>query len=220
MKLNFIRDYRAFGRIFKLIYLHYTLDFHSLSLIWDYPIACHNLMAREFGSLISNVIGFNQHGNRPRSSGGSFLYLHLICLTCSAIQISHWLTSVVSSSDPPKPVNPKVVDTRSDSIRIEWQVHDFSPIDGFVISFKSDLDDWSERTAMSKHSDYTLSGLKCGTKYQITVAAFNKAGRGDTSEPLLVSTAGSSKLTNYFLMAKLIIQLVELAALVLTCTHA
>lgn len=104
--------------------------------------------------------------------------------------------------DRPKPVNPRVVDVKSDSIRIEWQAYDVNPIDGFVISFKTDPDDWSERQAMSKLNGFTLNGLKCGTKYQITVAAFNKAGRGDTSEPLVVATAGSSKYNVMNLRAK------------------
>ena len=40
---------------------------------------------------------------------------------------------------------------------------------------------------------HTIRGLKCGTKYQVYMLAFNEVGNSDPSESLAFSTEGGGK---------------------------
>lgn len=103
------------------------------------------------------------------------------------------LTFTLPSIDPPTPVKPRVVDIGSSSLRLAWQTDNLNPVEGFIINYRTDNDEWIDRTAMGTLDGFTLTGLRCGTRYQITVTAFNKVGKSEPSEPLVVSTAGSGK---------------------------
>lgn len=69
-----------------------------------------------------------------------------------------------------------------------------SPITGYIIKYKSyHSDNWEEVRITGKKSSFLLEHLRCGTKYQITIASFNKAGRADPSPIVTAATAGSGE---------------------------
>ena len=66
-----------------------------------------------------------------------------------------------------------------------------TPITGYVISYKSLQENWKEVKAMGKRTHYVLDNLRCGTKYQITVTAYNGAGRSPPSALVSAATSGN-----------------------------
>lgn len=68
-----------------------------------------------------------------------------------------------------------------------------SSITGYIIKYKNHLDNWEEVKITGRKSSFLLEHLRCGTKYQITVAPFNKVGKADPSPLVTAATAGSGK---------------------------
>lgn len=56
---------------------------------------------------------------------------------------------------------------------------------------RKDLGEWKELTLGPDLRSYLLSGLDCGTRYDIFMTSFNKIGVGAPSEILMISTNGS-----------------------------
>jgi hypothetical protein len=71
---------------------------------------------------------------------------------------------------------------------------DETPISGYIINYKSHQENWEELKVTGKRSQHVLENLRCGTKYQITVTAFNGAGRSPPSALVTAATAGSGEL--------------------------
>lgn len=65
-----------------------------------------------------------------------------------------------------------------------------TPVSGYIINYRSHLENWEELKIVGRRSSFSLENLKCGTKYQVTMSAFNKIGRSDVSEAISVATAG------------------------------
>ena len=70
---------------------------------------------------------------------------------------------------------------------------DETPITGYVISYKSNQDSWEELKVTGRRSRHVLENLRCGTKYQISVTAFNPAGRSKPSDLVAAATAGNGR---------------------------
>ncbi|KAG9509221.1 Down syndrome cell adhesion molecule-like protein Dscam2, partial [Fragariocoptes setiger] len=97
----------------------------------------------------------------------------------------------------------RVMGAHSSSIEIRWQQPSSSnintnneqaqaPIAGYSIFYKCEYDEWQELQLQANIQAYVLDNLRCGTKYQIYVSAFNAAGRSDPSDVLLARTDGSA----------------------------
>ncbi|RWS31341.1 cell adhesion molecule-like protein [Leptotrombidium deliense] len=93
--------------------------------------------------------------------------------------------------DPPESVNPRVTDVSQNSLSLIWENDGQNPISGFTINYKSDSGDWEEQKVLGSQSSYTVENLRCGTKYQVTMTAYNKAGRAPASDVITAFTAGS-----------------------------
>ena len=103
----------------------------------------------------------------------------------------------MSSTDPPTISDVKVVTLDHHSLSLSWSEGDEqdTPVTGYVINFKSSQDDWEELKIIGKRSSCVLKNLRCGTKYQMTVTAYNKAGRSKPSDLLSAATAGNGECT-------------------------
>lgn len=64
---------------------------------------------------------------------------------------------------------------------------------GYIINYKSQAGDWEEKKITGLRSGYVLNGLRCGTKYQISIIPYNRAGRAPSSDLLTSTTAGNGK---------------------------
>lgn len=105
------------------------------------------------------------------------------------------LMSVETFADIPGSIEVSVSTLDHHSLSISWkeesrEVED-STITGYIIKYKNHLDNWEEVKTSGRKSSFLLEHLRCGTKYQITVAPFNKAGRADPSPLVTAATAGS-----------------------------
>ncbi|KAL1414503.1 hypothetical protein MTO96_000905 [Rhipicephalus appendiculatus] len=61
---------------------------------------------------------------------------------------------------------------------------------GYVVHYKSEYGEWQETQVNSKLNKHLLTNLVCGHHYQITITAFNSAGRGAPSETVSAETTG------------------------------
>ena len=78
------------------------------------------------------------------------------------------------------------------SLSLSWEPEEpETPITGYIISYKSHLDNWEEVKVSGKRNKYVLDNLRCGTKYQMTAVALNKVGRSKASPVLSAATAGN-----------------------------
>ncbi|KAI1289176.1 Down syndrome cell adhesion molecule [Halotydeus destructor] len=93
--------------------------------------------------------------------------------------------------DAPNQVSVKGVTIDHHSVKLFWKDRDENPILGYVVHFKGQSENWEETKLMGKQSMFLLDNLRCGTKYQVTVAAYNRVGQADPSPAISVSTAGN-----------------------------
>lgn len=86
--------------------------------------------------------------------------------------------------------------TTTDAVQLQWKQGDNggAPIKGFVLAYRKEFSEWEEVTLDRHISTHLLSGLQCGTKYQFTLAAFNRIGSGSASKMENARTKGSKPL--------------------------
>lgn len=103
-------------------------------------------------------------------------------------------------SDVPSPVDVSAIALSHHSLSITWKsssrdLEDESSVTGYVIKYKTlaDYANWEEVKINGRKNSFLLEHLRCGTKYQITVAPFNKVGKADSSSLVTAATAGSGK---------------------------
>lgn len=109
-----------------------------------------------------------------------------------------FLHFLLSLPDAPSAISVKVTTLDHHSLALSWESVDESdelvtPVTGYIISYKSHLDNWEELKMVGKRTSYVLENLRCGTKYQVTVVAYNKAGRSKPSELASAATAGNGQ---------------------------
>nr|ASU04349.1 Dscam7 [Mesobuthus martensii] len=94
--------------------------------------------------------------------------------------------------DPPKAPVLHIVGTTSNTISLKWETSEDSsnPINGYILNYKGNTNEWKEIQLSSNHYHYTLENLLCGTLYELLLIAFNDVGRGNPSETLQDSTKG------------------------------
>ena len=93
------------------------------------------------------------------------------------------------------PTSPQIqVTSSTDSqIHLAWDpiVDDDNPIDGYIIFQRQDSStDWKEIRIVGQQTFDTANNLKCGTRYQFYLVAFNRIGRGEPSDIVTVKTDG------------------------------
>jgi len=107
----------------------------------------------------------------------------------------------VSLSDAPSMISLKVSTLDHHSLSLSWEgPEEETPITGYVINYKSHLDNWEEVKTVGKKNKFILDNLRCGVKYQITAIAFNKAGRSKPSDVLSAATAGNGNIALFLLI--------------------
>ncbi|XP_076048641.1 Down syndrome cell adhesion molecule 4 isoform X2 [Oratosquilla oratoria] len=130
------------------------------------------------GSLLVRDVGITNAGN----------------WTCSALNPhgADSITYTLSVQVPPRPPTLYVQGSSRDSITLRWSLDaQDSPVRGYIINYKREYGDWEEVQLNTVKTSHTLSGLVCGSKYQLYVTAYNKVGTGLPSKILTASTKGS-----------------------------
>lgn len=93
---------------------------------------------------------------------------------------------------PPDPPELAIASTAATSVSIEWRAgnNGGAPLHGFILSYRRDFGEWSESLLDRHANSYQLDGLSCGTRYQMTLAAYNKIGTGTSSKVENTRTSG------------------------------
>ncbi|XP_052126797.1 cell adhesion molecule Dscam2-like isoform X3 [Frankliniella occidentalis] len=83
--------------------------------------------------------------------------------------------------------------TSDRTLTLTWAASDpgGAPVTGYVLHFKRELGEWQERELDGELSSYTLTGLRCGSLYLLTLTAVNSVGRGARSAVLQAATRGA-----------------------------
>ncbi|XP_075732227.1 cell adhesion molecule Dscam1-like isoform X2 [Rhipicephalus microplus] len=94
--------------------------------------------------------------------------------------------------DPPPAPQLFVTSKSSSTLELQWKFTEATetPITGYVVHYKSEYGEWQETQVNSKLNKHLLTNLVCGHHYQITVTAFNSAGRGAPSDTVSAETTG------------------------------
>lgn len=93
---------------------------------------------------------------------------------------------------PPSAPELTVVSTTTTSVSLQWRVADIggASLRGFILTYRREFGDWEEITLDRRSNSYLLENLQCGTRYQFTIAAFNKIGSGSASAVETARTKG------------------------------
>ncbi|XP_015790399.1 Down syndrome cell adhesion molecule-like protein Dscam2 isoform X2 [Tetranychus urticae] len=93
--------------------------------------------------------------------------------------------------DPPGEIHVRinVVTHRSLTVEIIEQ-DEVNPISGYIVNYKTNAEDWEEVKILGHRKNFVLEDLRCGTKYTVSISAFNKAGPSLESQLLDISTSG------------------------------
>lgn len=98
---------------------------------------------------------------------------------------------------PPEPPELRVTTATSSTVSLEWLTSDNggAPLLGFVLAFRREFGEWSENHLDRHANSYQLDGLQCGTRYQLSLAAFNKIGSGPASRVEQIRTRGEKPIS-------------------------
>ncbi|XP_025163016.1 Down syndrome cell adhesion molecule-like protein Dscam2 isoform X2 [Harpegnathos saltator] len=107
--------------------------------------------------------------------------------------------------------------TTTDAIQLQWKQGDNggAPIKGFLLAYRREFAEWEEVMLDRRASTHLLEGLQCGTRYQFTLAAFNRIGSGSASDIQTAKTNGSKPVPppkHHFVRANQTFVILELAA--------
>ncbi|XP_064480158.1 cell adhesion molecule Dscam1-like [Ornithodoros turicata] len=93
--------------------------------------------------------------------------------------------------DPPSPPTIRVQSTTASSVHLMWEPPDI-PVNGYVLHYKEEQNDWVKQHVPGTQQSIVLEQLRCGTRYQLYMEAFNDAGKGDPSQVVSVKTEGTA----------------------------
>ncbi|XP_039305816.1 Down syndrome cell adhesion molecule-like protein Dscam2 isoform X4 [Solenopsis invicta] len=107
--------------------------------------------------------------------------------------------------------------TTTDAIQLQWKQGDNggAPIKGFLLAYRREYAEWEEVMLDRRESTHLLEGLQCGTRYQFTLAAFNRIGSGSASDIQTAKTNGSKPIPppkHHFVRPNQTFVILELAA--------
>lgn len=126
---------------------------------------------------------------RIKSLSGDFEnFLLLQNHRCSALNNQSKLCAV-----PPTPPTLLATGTTIDAVQLQWKQGDNggAPIKGFLLAYRREFSEWEEVMIDRKANTHLLEGLQCGTRYQFTLAAFNRIGSGSASKIETAKTNGT-----------------------------
>ncbi|XP_066972085.1 cell adhesion molecule Dscam1 [Macrobrachium rosenbergii] len=115
-------------------------------------------------------------------------------LSCTASNVhgSDSITYFLTVQVPPAPPILYVQGSSRDALTLRWNLRPHhTPVRGYIMNYKREYGDWEEVELHTARTSHTLSGLVCGSRYQLYVTAYNKVGTGLPSEILTTSTKGS-----------------------------
>ncbi|XP_043798140.1 Down syndrome cell adhesion molecule-like protein Dscam2 isoform X4 [Apis laboriosa] len=94
---------------------------------------------------------------------------------------------------PPTPPTLLATGTTTDAVQLQWKQGDNggAPIKGFLLAYRREFSEWEEVMIDRKANTHLLEGLQCGTRYQFTLAAFNRIGSGSASKIESAKTNGT-----------------------------
>ncbi|XP_076394369.1 cell adhesion molecule Dscam2 isoform X2 [Megachile rotundata] len=94
---------------------------------------------------------------------------------------------------PPTPPTLLATGTTTDAVQLQWKQGDNggAPIKGFLLAYRREFSEWEEVMLDRKANTHLLEGLQCGTRYQFTLAAFNRIGSGSASKIETAKTNGT-----------------------------
>ncbi|XP_039283556.1 Down syndrome cell adhesion molecule-like protein Dscam2 isoform X23 [Nilaparvata lugens] len=99
---------------------------------------------------------------------------------------------LVVLAPPHKPqVTLTATTTNSITMKLKPHAQDNEPIHGYTVRYKPEFGDWETVQVAATVQKYTLEGLWCGSRYLISVTAYNSIGTGDESDMLNTRTKGS-----------------------------
>lgn len=61
---------------------------------------------------------------------------------------------------------------------------------GYYLNEKREFGEWRQVEVPADADSYTLTGLQCGTRYQVYVGAFNHVGVSEPSDTIPTKTLG------------------------------
>nr|CAD7602204.1 unnamed protein product [Timema genevievae] len=78
------------------------------------------------------------------------------------------------------------------SVQLQWKQGDNggAAVKGFLLAYRREFGEWEEISVERRATTYLLDGLRCGTRYQFRMAAFNKIGSGSASSLEVARTKG------------------------------
>ncbi|XP_063224746.1 cell adhesion molecule Dscam2-like [Bacillus rossius redtenbacheri] len=87
-----------------------------------------------------------------------------------------------------------VAGASSQSLTVVWRVPDTggSPITGYTLNYRRNNEEWQKVSFDSDQKLYILNGLKCGSTYQLSLAATNSVGTGKSSSTIAAATKGGA----------------------------
>ena len=75
-----------------------------------------------------------------------------------------------------------------------------TPVNGFILHYKQESGDWQEmRLPGDSKASHTHEWLKCGTRYQYYLTAFNQIGKSEASAIVSAKTDGTCELILCFI---------------------
>ena len=83
--------------------------------------------------------------------------------------------------DPPETPQLHFTSTTTSTIHLTWSPSqlDENPIDGYLLFQREENQlEWREYSLDAQQTFYVILSLKCGTRYQFYLIAYNKQGRG------------------------------------------
>lgn len=93
------------------------------------------------------------------------------------------------------PTSPVLVasSTTTFSISVQWErPQDDTGIRDYILHYKSDNGEWQQQKLSTSSNQFTLKGLKCGTRYRLHMTASNSLGTGEPSDSISIRTKGAA----------------------------
>ncbi|XP_043274690.1 Down syndrome cell adhesion molecule-like protein Dscam2 isoform X2 [Venturia canescens] len=116
--------------------------------------------------------------------------------TCSASNLfgDDSITYTLVVVMPPRAPVLELQYTTTHSIKFRWNhpENGGATIQGYVLSYKKDQGGWEEIALSPEQTEFTLSGLKCGSSYLAHLTAHNRVGTGDPSPLISATTKGTA----------------------------
>nr|CAD7577106.1 unnamed protein product [Timema californicum] len=112
-------------------------------------------------------------------------------MDCGVAQGVEWVVGAACAIPPTAPLLLATTITLN-SVQLQWKQGDNggAAVKGFLLAYRREFGEWEEISVERRATTYLLDGLRCGTRYQFRMAAFNKIGSGSASSLEVARTKG------------------------------